>query len=261
MTFAFWKLYWYHGQHKWKAQQDILRTAAATSSEVVATWRQVNRGSPVNCTTGKPCDGYEDIVDFRIIVITHSRTKSLMRLLSTLDDLVLDDHKAALEIWIDVDENGNANIEILDAAQSFNWKLGATRVHVQSRNAGMMGQWIDTWRPRPDSHEIGLILEDDLIVSPMAFRWLKHVHREMKAQKTDYAGVTLQCEKDLLSPNRGPLVGPANDTILMYKSFGTWGFSPNPVHWRRFQVILLFCYRYGLQFQFDRSFVFFFYSK
>jgi len=61
-----------------------------------------------------------------------------MRLLSTLYDLVLDDHKAALELWIDVDENGNANIEILDAAQSFNWKMGATRVRVQSRNAGMI---------------------------------------------------------------------------------------------------------------------------
>jgi len=40
----------------------------------------------------------------------------------------------------------------------------------------------------------------------------------------------------LSSRPKGPLAGPKNDTAFMYKCLGTWGFSPKPLHWRRFQV-------------------------
>jgi len=48
-----------------------------------------------------------------------------------------------------------------------------------------MGQWIDTWRPRDNSDaELGLILEDDISVSPYAYRWLRAVHRAYR-HRTD----------------------------------------------------------------------------
>jgi len=102
-----------------------------------------------------------------------------------------------------------------------------------------MGQWIDTWRPRDDSDtELGLILEDDISVSAYAYRWILAVHRAYR-HRSDFVGTTLNSDQMSILSERpiGPqLAGPKYDTILMYKCFGTWGFAPRPLHWRRFQV-------------------------
>ena len=103
-----------------------------------------------------------------------------------------------------------------------------------------MGQWIDTWRPRDNSDaELGLILEDDLSVSPFAYRWLRAVNRAYR-NRTDFVGSSLQSDevRVLSTSPKSPIAGPKNDTALMYKCLGTWGFAPRPLHWRRFQVIL-----------------------
>jgi len=103
-----------------------------------------------------------------------------------------------------------------------------------------MGQWIDTWRPPGNTDaELGLILEDDISVSPFAYRWLRAVHRAYR-NRSDYVGSTLQSDEVRVlskSPKRA-IIAPKNDTVLMYKCLGTWGFAPRPLHWRRFQVIL-----------------------
>ena len=114
----------------------------------------------------------------------------------------------------------------------------AIHYYVQTRSVGIMGQWIDTWRPRDDSDiELGLILEDDISVSKYAYRWLRAVHRFYR-NRTDFVGCTLTSDQmSVLSASpKGPLAAPKTDTVLMYKCLGTWGFSPRPLHWRRFQV-------------------------
>jgi len=110
--------------------------------------------------------------------------------------------------------------------------------YVQTLSAGIMGQWIDTWRPRDDSDtELGLILEDDISVSAYAYRWILAVHRAYR-HRCDFVGTTLNSDQmSILSAKpKGPLAAPKDDTVLMYKCFGTWGFAPRPLHWRRFQV-------------------------
>jgi hypothetical protein len=168
------------------------------------------RGIDITCVTGKPCE-YADDVDFRIIVITYNRAVSLLKLLRSLDDLELDGDRAALEIWIDVNDKGQSHDETVKAARSFQWKKGPTRVHIQTSHAGIMGQWIDTWRPRPESKELGIILEDDISVSPMAYRWLKAVHKAM-ANRTDFVGASLTSDQmSVHSSNpKGPLAAPKN---------------------------------------------------
>jgi len=106
-----------------------------------------------------------------------------------------------------------------------------------------MGQWIDTWRPRDDSNtELGLLLEDDLSVSPYAYRWLVAVHSAYR-HRSDFVGATLQSRSLTLSSRpKGPLAGPKADTVVMYKGFGSWGYAPRPLHWRRFQVCISMAY-------------------
>jgi len=101
-----------------------------------------------------------------------------------------------------------------------------------------MGQWINTWRPLDDSDaEIGLILEDDMSVSPYAYRWLRAVHNAY-GHRSDFAGATIQSDKiyTLSDRPKAPVAAPKSDTVVMYKCLGTWGWSPKPLHWRRFQV-------------------------
>ena len=83
-----------------------------------------------SCATGVPCT-YSDVVDLRVIVITFNRPDSLSKLLRSLDTLVLDGDRAALEIWIDRDRKNAVHKRTLEVAKAFNWKRGTTRVHVQ----------------------------------------------------------------------------------------------------------------------------------
>ena len=82
------------------------------------------------CVTGRPCT-YPDVVDFRIIVITFNRPNLLSKLLRSLDTLVLDADRAALEIWIDRNDNNSVDQRTVEVASAFSWKREPTRVHIQ----------------------------------------------------------------------------------------------------------------------------------
>jgi len=84
-----------------------------------------------SCVTGVPCT-YWDVVDLRVIVLTFNRADSLLKLLRSLDTLVLDGDSAALEIWIDRDHRKNdVHKRTFEVASEFRWKIGPTRVHLQ----------------------------------------------------------------------------------------------------------------------------------
>jgi len=92
--------------------------------------RMTNNMNTTMCVTGTPCT-YPDEVDFRVIVLTLNRTQSLSLLLRSVDTLILDGNRAALEIWIDRDRHNNVDQQTLQVATEFSWKAGPTRVHVQ----------------------------------------------------------------------------------------------------------------------------------
>lgn len=197
--------------------------------------RVVSSDAKAKCVVGKPCV-YDDEVDLRIIVITYNRPQSLMKLLRTIDELELDGDKGALEIWIDVNKQGVVHRETVQAARSFAWKKGPSRVHIQSSHAGIYGQWIDTWRPRaPNSTELALILEDDISISKYAYRWIKAVHKFYKPNR-DFAGSTLTSDEQKSHDGSFRVLSrPENETVFMYKCVGTWGFSPRTSMWADFQ--------------------------
>jgi len=87
-------------------------------------------------------------------------------------------------------------------------------------------------------------------VSPYAYRWLRAVHNAYGHRK-DFAGATIQSGRvpvlsaptsqsgrvSVLSTSPTKTVtAPKSDTVVMYKCMGSWGWSPKPLHWRRFQV-------------------------
>ncbi|KAK2167836.1 hypothetical protein LSH36_23g04015 [Paralvinella palmiformis] len=185
---------------------------------------------------------YPEEVDIRIVVITFNRASSLEKLLESLDKLELDGDTGYLEIWIDRKDDGSGdgkpggriNLDTLKVARTFSWSRGRTRVHVHKKNVGICGQWLDTWRPRAGTRELALLLEDDVIVSPFAYRWLKAVHRKY-GFRSDVAGYTLQSEQVNQANGSGALVRPKDQVAFLYKLIGSWGFAPHPGSWLAFQ--------------------------
>lgn len=180
------------------------------------------------CVTGTPCT-YVNQVALRVIVITSNRSRSLARLLESLDGIELDGDSGSLDIFVDCDERGLLDPETVKTAYAFNWRKGLVGVHLQTSHAGEYGQWIDTWRPASsDTKEIVLILEDGMSVSKYCYRWIKAVHGRY-GDEPDFAGSTLASERDVLLASSGI------EPVYMYKGVGTWGFSPKASVWRDFQ--------------------------
>ena len=77
-----------------------------------------------------------------------------------------------MEIWLDRDTDGQVHVETLTVASEFKWERGPTRIHVQEKHAGATGQWLNSWRPRRDEKELALFVEDDVDLSPYAYRYV-----------------------------------------------------------------------------------------
>jgi len=156
---------------------------------------------------------------------------------SSVNDLELDGASVALEIWIDRDDHNDVDERTLWAARSFRWRYGGVRVHVHRQHVGIYGQWMATWRPRSAlTGETGLLLEDDLTISPFAYRWLRAARR-FYADRRDLAGFTLQSEGLIRATDNGPFRPPpaAQGAAYLYALMGSWGFAPRPDVWIGFQ--------------------------
>ncbi len=119
-----------------------------------------------------PCI-YQTQVDIQIILITYNRAESVKTNLNTLQTLVLYGDSGAIEVWIDRTVNNTVDEKTIQVVNTFQCKYGPVTIHIQKKHVGICGQWIDTWRPKEYSSELAIILEDDVDLSPYAYRWLK----------------------------------------------------------------------------------------
>jgi len=190
----------------------------------------------------------EEQVDIRILILTHNRHASLQKLLVSVQELEMDGDTAAIEIWIDRNKSNNVSEEVVTLAKKFQTDHdgGGGRVHVnvQEKHVGIMGQWLDTWRPRPSStaprgtspsshDELVLILEDDMTLSPYAYRWLRAAHR-FYVNRSDLAGITLQSNDFIVAKTGAKWTPPTKSLTFMYL-VSSWGFAPRASVWRQFQ--------------------------
>ena len=153
----------------------------------------------------------------------------VFQVLDSLSSLRVDGDRGMVDIWIDRSVSGRVSERSVAVAKSFEWSYGPVQVHIQQAHAGLHGQWIDSWRPRETSHELAIILEDDVDLSPCAYRWLKAAHQRY-GNRTDIAGYSLYEGAIVHMP-----VLP-NHKLFFHRRVGTQGFAPLPSHWRTFQT-------------------------
>lgn len=192
-------------------------------------------------------------VALRAVVITGgTRVASLYRLLHSVCMLVSDGDRIDLDVWIDVPplseltdqalaERRDLKADIEQLSRNGTYRNGLLRVHIWETNKGLRGQWLDAWHASipgglsEDTSEIGLLLEDDLEVSPFAWRWLKEAHA-FYGSRRDIAGFTLQ--RAHLCVARCPELTGGPDGAgggFLYPLIGTWGYSPTARSFARFR--------------------------
>ena len=133
-------------------------------------------------------------------------------------------HESVTDIvCFDRNKKREVDSKTLATAVKFHWSKGGTRVHVQQEHVGIYGQWIDSYRPRTDTREIALILEDDLSVFPYTYRWLKAA-RDKYGSRKDIAGYTLQSEGVRAAKGSRAITAPRTDTAFLYKLLGSLFF-------------------------------------
>lgn len=182
------------------------------------------------------------VTSFRIVVLTWKRSKSLSRLLDSLQHTsyvwpgspVIPIY---LDIHIDGGGEGTSKNNTILVAQEFNCTFGIKTVVIHQQNKGLMKSWLNSCLSSPLG-EYCLIAEDDIELSPHWFRFLVNMWTAFHS-RTDLAGMTLQ-KQSFQMKWTGPVKGGGKQNIsdpnavFFYKLVGSWGFSPHPTRWMNF---------------------------
>ena len=94
-----------------------------------------------------------------------------------------------------MDQKLNGSHQILDFVDGFVWKFGDKIVHYRTENVGLQAQWLESWWPS-DDNEFAFVVEDDLEVSPLYYKFLKGLILEYYYNESNYSpwiyGASLQ---------------------------------------------------------------------
>ncbi|KAF8603748.1 hypothetical protein BDV93DRAFT_441738 [Ceratobasidium sp. AG-I] len=186
-----------------------------------------------------------------LAIITHDRPWSLTRLL----DSVSRAHYFGDRVNVAINLEQTADADTRRIAEGFTMGPAEGRVSVRHRivHAGLMAAVVESWHPH-GNHSYGVILEDDVELSPMFYAWVKFcvlryrygAHAEQSSQ---LYGVSLYQPKvtELRMEGRRPFDARAIFAQLKLEYPHTpylsqvpcsWGAVYFPEHWREFQQYL-----------------------
>jgi len=177
------------------------------------------------------CQGFTEAHSFiTIVLLTMNRTSSLENTLESLQQTVFCGDYVRLIIQFDKGQEQERAIEV---AEMFRFKHGQTEIVHPTTHKGLAKSWLHAWRPTYEK-EIALILEDDILLSPFWYIWLReawkaNIHRE------DLAGISLQ-RQTLIPYKHGQRRSAFKSTKgeFLYTLVGSIGFSPHPKRWSEF---------------------------
>ncbi|MAU00160.1 MAG: hypothetical protein CL608_23720 [Anaerolineaceae bacterium] len=121
-----------------------------------------------------------------IVVVAYNRPESLRRLLGSLAGL---QGVADVLLVISIDAGGEQFAQVVTVAEQFEWALGEKRVLVRERPFGLINH-VFTCGDLVDEFGSIILLEDDLVVSPMAYRYAADA-LDFYADDPQIAGISL----------------------------------------------------------------------
>ncbi|KAK2154214.1 hypothetical protein LSH36_274g01041 [Paralvinella palmiformis] len=194
----------------------------------------------VACGGRDPCE-YQLAADFRVIVLAYDEPEQLGNCLRSLEGIRMYGDAIVVDVWVDKLPGGRWNDAVLRTVSHFigSWHLGYACVHVHDENVGSRSQWINSWRPQENVSQITLIVEDDVVLSPFVYKWLRNVWDNYVIREGfRLAGVSLNTNGLRRRTDKGTQLirGPPGDSVYAYRAVAGGGaFAPNPVTWAAFQ--------------------------
>ena len=166
---------------------------------------------------------------FTIHILTWNRVKSFVRLLNYLLQTKFIGDTVNLVIHIDGGQEINTTYT---EARKFYWPFGGKSIIKHIKHEGLANAWFKAWVPKSSS-EFAIIFEDDIIVSPLWYQWLKNAWKKYHL-RNDLGGISLQRQSLIPQiPHRTMEIVNNNEPFL-FALVGSIGFSPHPIHWKWF---------------------------
>ncbi|TDL23787.1 hypothetical protein BD410DRAFT_856826 [Rickenella mellea] len=184
-----------------------------------------------------------------ISVITNDRPTSLHRLLASLQSSRF--FGDSVDVRINMEQTADKNTQQL--VKDFRWDHGRVFVHHRVIHAGLFQAVVESWYPQTDD-SYGLILEDDVELSPLFYAWVKlTLLRFRYGSKENLSpslfGISLYQQKntELRPEGRKPFNAqavfdahglPYSNTPYLSQVPCSWGAVYFPEHWREFHSYL-----------------------
>ncbi|KAH9839830.1 uncharacterized protein C8Q71DRAFT_703298 [Rhodofomes roseus] len=186
-----------------------------------------------------------------VSVITNDRPHSLSRLLDSLSRAHY--FGDALDLRVNLEQT--ADMETQQIVDDFAWNHGRVFLHRRIIHGGLLPAVVESWYPQSND-SYGLILEDDVELSPLFYGWIKLAllrYRYGRPEDTSpqLFGISLYQQKHLELRPEGRHSFNARNT---FASIGlsdpstpylsqipcSWGAVYFPEHWREFHAYLSF---------------------
>ena len=179
---------------------------------------------------------------FKVIILTMDRLASLKRLVDSLShpDCAYESFGMGVDLIFHVDrpKNGKDTAAWIETVRwtvdNVMWPHGSTSTLVANENMGLRQAWLEAWRPEGDDGR-AIILEDDVTVSPLWYRWVNGAYDAYGHEDGRVAGYSLQRQDLVPLASKTSTSVPANDNVpFLYSLVGSIGFAPNARVWRDF---------------------------
>ncbi|KAA3489536.1 Glycosyltransferase family protein 2 [Gossypium australe] len=177
-------------------------------------------------------------------IITQSRAPSLTRLLKSLSDAYYIGDEIPISFNMDskVDE---ATIKLVD---SFEWLHGPKTLRRRIIQGGLIRAVSESWYPTSDD-DFGLLLEDDIEVSPYYYLWIKYAllayHYDPQVSLPELSSISLYTPRLVEVVKERPRWNPTvffnrihPNTPYLHQLPCSWGAVFFPKHWREFYVYM-----------------------
>ncbi|XP_038972326.1 uncharacterized protein LOC103708423 isoform X2 [Phoenix dactylifera] len=177
-------------------------------------------------------------------IITQNRASSLQRLLRSLENA----YYLGDEIPLNFNMDSKVDEETLKVVGSFEWKQGPTLTRRRIIQGGLIRAVSESWYPSSDN-DFGLLLEDDIEVSPYYYLWIKYAllayHYDPQVSLPELSSISLYTPRLVEVVKERPRWNATGffkkihpNTPYLHQLPCSWGAVFFPKHWREFYAYM-----------------------
>ncbi|KAI5079728.1 hypothetical protein GOP47_0005207 [Adiantum capillus-veneris] len=181
-------------------------------------------------------------------IITQNRAYSLKRLLNALSEA----YYLGDEIPLSFNMDTKVDKETLNLVESYNWPHGPKMLRRRIVQGGLIRAVSESWYPK-DDHDYGLLLEDDIEVSPYYYIWLKssllNYHYSPFGSLPELSAIALYSPRLVEVVKERPRWNATDffkdihpNTPYLHQLPCSWGALFFPKHWREFYAYMAMRY-------------------